>query len=135
MRSLFGHDSVDSRSCALGVSVQAGSKGSTYTVYATDGTARAELAECWSQKGAARALRRLEACFAIDRSDPRRGAVQTRVDAERQRTEATYAAARAQVDAYYQSGASRRVWYWMLGGLLIYLVVIWLYTWLTGSRL
>jgi hypothetical protein len=136
VRTLFARDGVDFRACAFGVSVTSHARGgSTYTVYATDGTARAELAECWTKRGSARALRRLEKCFGVDGRDGSRAVAQTRVDTERQRVEASFASAQKQVDAYYESGAFRRAGYWLVAVVVLYTIGICLYAWLTHEKL
>jgi hypothetical protein len=38
------------------------------------------------------------------------------------------------VDAYYQTGAFRRVVYWLVGGVLIYIAGACVYAWVTGLR-
>jgi hypothetical protein len=138
VRTLFGRDGVDSRACALGVSTKVSSKGgATYTIYATDGTARAVLAECWTKSGSQSALRRLERCFDIGAHDHegKRRAAQTRVETERARVAANFAATKHQVDAYYASGAFRRAWQLAIGFIVLYVVGICVYAWLTGTKL
>jgi hypothetical protein len=136
VRTLFDGSGVEARACALGVSVTVSAKGgTTYTVYATDGTSSAQLAECWTKRGAARAQRRLEHCFGTAFDDPARSAARARVDAAQQRSDANFAAAQRHVDAYYASGAFRRTAYLMIGIVALYLVGLCLYAWLTGARL
>lgn len=135
-RTLFGRDAVDSRTCALGIAITTGSKGgSTYTIYATDGTSRIEFAECWTRRGAESALRRLEACFGVDHRDAARRSACTRIDSERQRLEASVSSAQRHVDAYYQSGAFRRAGYLVVGFIVLYVVGISVYAWLTHTKL
>jgi hypothetical protein len=135
VRTLFGKDAVDSKVCAFGISAYAGSKGTTYTVYATDGTSRAEFAQYLTKGGAQRGRRRLEACFGVESHEPERRVAKARVDAERERFEANAAAAKSQVDAYYASGAFHRVGYWAVGFVVLYLLAVSLFVWLTGSHL
>ncbi len=52
VRTLFEAAGVNPTTCALGIAVIFGSRGRTsYTVYATDGTSRVDLAECGTKPG------------------------------------------------------------------------------------
>ena len=139
VRTLFNRDGVDSRACALGVSIKVSSHrgGTTYTIYATDGTARAVLAECWTRSGSQSALRRLEACFGIGAHDHegKRRAARARVETERAQVAATFAAGKRHVDAYYATAAFRRAWKLAIGFIVLYVVGFWVYAWLTGTKL
>jgi hypothetical protein len=135
VRTPFGRDAVDSKVCAFGISAHVGSKGTTYTVYATDGTSRAEFAEYLTKGGAQRARRRLETCFGVESHEPERRIAKARVDGERERFEANAAAAKSHVDAYYSSGVFRRLGYWAVGFVVLYLLGVCLFVWLTGSHL
>jgi hypothetical protein len=135
VRTLFGRDAVDSTVCAFGISAEVGSKGTTYIVYATDGTSRAEFAEYETKGGAQRGLRRLEACFGVQSHEPERRIAKARVDGERERFEANAAAAKGHVEAYCASGAFRRWGYWAVGFVVLYLLGVCLFVWLTGSHL
>jgi hypothetical protein len=138
VRTLFRRDGVDSRSCALGVSIATSSHrgGRTYTIYATDGTARAVLAECWTRSGSQSEQRRLEACFGIEAHDHEgtRRVARERVETERARVAANFAAARRQVDGYYASGVFGRVGKLAIGFAIVYVAGFLMYAWLTGTK-
>ncbi len=134
VRTLFGSETVNPETCALGISVAYGTRGGAiYTVYAADGLTRVELADFWTRGGAERGLRRLRRCFCSDEDSSRRARARARVAAEQQQWEGSVALAQQQVQAYYASGKHRRVGYWLLGGVLAYLLVMLLMAWFTGT--
>ncbi len=124
-RMPFGRKSVDLSRCAFGVEVRYGHRsGPTYVVYATDGEARMDISDHFGVRGADRVAGRMKAF--LDESS-RREPAQMRVDRERAAWEAAQASARAQVEAYYRSKGWRRMGWFILAGLVLYLAAMGLY--------
>jgi hypothetical protein len=136
VRTAFGSEGVSGESCAFGISVAHGARGQpTFTVYATDRAARVNVADFWTKRGAERARVRLERCFVADPASSDRRFAQGRVEQEQGRWESDYAAAQAKVNEYYASATHKRLGYLMVGGLLVYILVMLLISWITGKPL
>jgi xanthosine utilization system XapX-like protein len=134
-RTVFGSATANSKRCALGIAAHYGARSVSYTIYATDGVARVELADCWTRSGADRALARLNRCFCSDADSPSRARAEVLVRREQGGWESSAAIAKQQVEAYYASGRHRRVVYWVLIGLVVYVLLVLLFVWLRGERL
>jgi len=119
--SVFGGHELELDQCAFGVSVAHGSRGgATYTVYVSDGADRAEISDHWRERWADGAADDLEVL--LSGSVGANAVAVERIARDRENWKHAEANAKAQVDAYYRSPASRTA-RWIVLGVLITAVV------------
>jgi len=136
VRRVFTSDSLDATRCAFGVSAVSSSRGgTTYRVFACDGLREVVLDERWTLSGARRSQRRLARCFIPDPESEARRVARGRVAREERRFQEQFAAAEAQVARYYASDAHKRSVYWIAGFIILYVLGMILFSWLTGQSL
>lgn len=132
-RSIFKKNRSVISETALGVNVRRTGKGSYYTVYATDGSSRFDLASAFTRSGADRTRARLEAVFFEQPAQGAALAARRQVEEREARGISQDRAAMAQVNAYYASGTHRRVGTWIAAGVLFYLIAMGIYFRIMGS--
>jgi len=118
----FGTKHLNINKLALGIRVHRGSRGSTYTVYASDGGPDTDLTTTAREKGASSHRARLSALFLEGVPQAKSHTARSRIEAAEHKRKSQDAAARAYVDAYYASGKHKKIYLWVAIGVVLYVI-------------
>lgn len=135
VRTPFARHELEARSLAVSMTRQSSSRGGLrYETIAADASgARAKLGETWTERGGQRATEKLRELFeGFDDSTARRR-VRAELDREKAVVDSQFAAAQAQVDAYYASPKHKRTIILLMTGVALYVIGMSLYIFLQGE--